>query len=137
MELEGYVGIQEMIRETERKNEEKCHQIQIKILFQKTSSSRNVEYSFKVWVHNNKELRIYYRMQNWCAKVLISLCTVQFSQCLSWLVCFGHMMQRANSLEKTLMLGNIEARRRRGNRRWDGWMASLTRWTWVWANCRR
>ena len=23
------------------------------------------------------------------------------------------------------------------NRGWDGWMASLTRWTWVWANSRR
>jgi len=34
---------------------------------------------------------------------------------------------------KTLMLGNIEGRRRRG---WDGWMASLTQWTWVWANSR-
>ena len=27
---------------------------------------------------------------------------------------FGHIMQRANSLEKTLMLGKIEGRRRRG-----------------------
>ena len=27
---------------------------------------------------------------------------------------FGHLMQRADSLEKTLMLGNIEGRRRRG-----------------------
>ena len=27
---------------------------------------------------------------------------------------FGHLMQRANSLEKTLMLGNIEGKRRRG-----------------------
>ena len=27
---------------------------------------------------------------------------------------FGHLMQRANSLEKTLMLGRIEGRRRRG-----------------------
>ena len=27
---------------------------------------------------------------------------------------FGHLMQRANSLEKTLMLGRIEDRRRRG-----------------------
>ena len=34
----------------------------------------------------------------------------------SFLVCFGHMMQRANSLEKTLMLGKIEGRRRRSNR---------------------
>ena len=30
---------------------------------------------------------------------------------------FGHLMQRANSLEKTLMLGKIEGRRRRRNRR--------------------
>ena len=27
---------------------------------------------------------------------------------------FGHLMQRTDSLEKTLMLGNIEGRRRRG-----------------------
>ena len=30
---------------------------------------------------------------------------------------FGHLMQRANSLEKTLMLGKIEGRRRRGGQR--------------------
>ena len=30
---------------------------------------------------------------------------------------FGHLMQRANSLEKTLMLGKIEGRRRRGSQR--------------------
>ena len=29
---------------------------------------------------------------------------------------FGHLMQRADSLEKTLMLGKIQGRRRRGNR---------------------
>ena len=35
---------------------------------------------------------------------------------------FGHLTQRVNSLEKTLMLGKIESRRRRGRRmRWlDG-----------------
>ena len=37
---------------------------------------------------------------------------------------FGHLMQRADSLEKTLMLGKIEGRRR-GNTGWDGCMASL------------
>ena len=47
---------------------------------------------------------------------------------------FGHLMRRADSLEKTLMLGGIGGRRRRDNRGWDGWMASLTRWTWVWVN---
>ena len=30
---------------------------------------------------------------------------------------FGHLMQRADSLEKTLMLGDIEGRRRRGQQR--------------------
>ena len=36
---------------------------------------------------------------------------------------FGHLMQRADSLEKTLMLGKTEGRRRRGRQRmrwWDG-----------------
>ena len=41
---------------------------------------------------------------------------------------FGHLMRRAESLEKTLMLGKFEGRRRRDNRAWDGWMASLTQW---------
>ena len=47
---------------------------------------------------------------------------------------FGHLMQRPESLEKTLMLGKIEGRGEGDERGWDGWMASLTRWTWVWVN---
>ena len=42
---------------------------------------------------------------------------------------FGHLMQRANLLEKTLVLGKIEGWRIRGDRGGDGWMASLTQWT--------
>ena len=49
---------------------------------------------------------------------------------------FGHLMRRVDSLEKTLMLGGIGGRRRRGRQKWDGWMASLTQWTWVWVNSR-
>ena len=41
---------------------------------------------------------------------------------------FGHLMQRADSFEKTLMLGKIEGRRRRGWQRMRCWMASLTQW---------
>ena len=44
---------------------------------------------------------------------------------------FSHLMQRTDSLEKTLMLGKIEEG---DDRRWDGWMASWTGWTWVWAS---
>ena len=50
---------------------------------------------------------------------------------------FGHLMQRASLLEKILMLGKIEGKRRRGDRGWDGWMTSPTLWTWVWANLRQ
>ena len=38
---------------------------------------------------------------------------------------FGHLMQRADSLEKTLMLGNIEGRRRRGQQRMR-WLDGIT-----------
>ena len=47
---------------------------------------------------------------------------------------FGHLMQRSDSLEKTLMLEKMKSRRRRSDRGRDGWMASLTHWTWVRAN---
>ena len=38
----------------------------------------------------------------------------------------GHLMQRANSLEETLMLRKTEGRGEGDDRGWDGWMASLT-----------
>ena len=47
---------------------------------------------------------------------------------------FGHLIWRTDSLGKTLMLGKIESRRRRGRHRMNGWMASLTQWTWVWVS---
>ena len=52
---------------------------------------------------------------------------------------FGHLMQRVDSLEKTLMLGKIEARRRRGRQRMR-WLDGITDsrdeqalgWSWTW-----
>ena len=38
---------------------------------------------------------------------------------------FGHLMRRANSFEKTLMLGKIEGRRRRGQQRMR-WLDGIT-----------
>ena len=38
---------------------------------------------------------------------------------------FGHLMRRADSLEKTVMLGKIEGRRRRGQRRMT-WLDGIT-----------
>ena len=50
---------------------------------------------------------------------------------------FGHLMWRFDSLEKTLILEKIEGGRRGDDGGWDGWMASLTQWTWVWTSSGR
>ena len=49
---------------------------------------------------------------------------------------FGYLMRRTDSLDKTLMLGKIKVRGEGDDRGSDGWMESLTRWTWVWASYR-
>ena len=45
------------------------------------------------------------------------------------LQCFGHLRIRANSLEKTLMLGKIEGGRRRGRQRMRWLQGIATQWT--------
>ena len=47
---------------------------------------------------------------------------------------FGYLMQRVDSLEKTLMLEGLGAGGEGDDSGWDSWMASLTWWTWVWVN---
>ena len=42
------------------------------------------------------------------------------------LQCFGHLMRRADSFEKTLMLGKVEGRRRRGRQRMR-WLDGITK----------
>ena len=49
---------------------------------------------------------------------------------------FGHLMWRADSLEKTLMLGKSEGGGEGDDKGWDGWMASPTQWTWISVNSR-
>ena len=48
---------------------------------------------------------------------------------------FGHLLWRADSLEKIRMLGKIEGRGEGDDRGWDGWMVSLTGWIWIWTSC--
>ena len=45
-----------------------------------------------------------------------------------------YLMQRAYSLEKPWCWERLKARGEGDDRGWDGWMASPTRWTWVWVN---
>ena len=82
-------------------------------------------------------LRVPLRARRWNQSVLKEInteCSLEGLMLNLKLQYFDHLMQRAYSLEKTLMLEKIEDRRRREHRGWDGWMASLTQWTWVWAN---
>ena len=66
-----------------------------------------------------KEINPKYSLEGWMLKLKLQY--------------FGHLMWRTDSFEKTLMLGKIEGRRKRGRQTgWDGWMASATLWTWIW-----
>ena len=47
---------------------------------------------------------------------------------------FGHLMRRVDSLERPWCWEGLGAREEGDDRGWDGWMASLTQWTWVWVN---
>ena len=77
------------------------------------------------WTARRSNQSILKEISPWCSfKGLMLKLKLQY---------FGRLMQRTDWFEKTLMLGKIEGRQ--GNDRgWDGWMASLTWWTWVWAS---
>ena len=47
---------------------------------------------------------------------------------------FSHLMRRADSFEKTLMLERLSAGGEGDSRGWDGWMASPTQWTCIWVD---
>ena len=49
---------------------------------------------------------------------------------------FGHLMWRADSLERPWCWQRLRAGGEGGNRGWDGWMILPTQWIWVWANSR-
>ena len=48
---------------------------------------------------------------------------------------FGYLMWRTDSFEKPWCWERLKVEGEGDNRGWDGWMASPTRWTWVWVNC--
>ena len=49
---------------------------------------------------------------------------------------FDHLKQRTDSLKRPWWWEILKAGGEGDNRRWDGWMASPTQWTWVWVNSR-
>ena len=49
---------------------------------------------------------------------------------------FGYLMRRADSLERPWCWEKLRAGEEGDYRGWDGWMASSTQWTWIWATSR-
>ena len=110
-----------------------------------------VMYGCESWTVKKAERRRIDAFELWCWRRLLRVpwtarrsdqsiikeispgCSVEGMMLKLKLQYFGHLMWRVDSLEKTLMLGGIGGRRRRGRQmRWL--MASRTRWTWVWVN---
>ena len=102
-----------------------------------------VMYGYESWTRKKAECRRIDAFELWCWRRLLRVpwtarrsnpsilkeispgCSLEGLMLKLNLQYFGHLMQRADSFEKTLMLRKIEGRRRRGRQR----MASLTQWT--------
>ena len=113
-----------------------------------------VMYGYESWTVKKAECRRIDAFELWCWRRLLRVpctarrsnqsilkeispgCSLEGLMLKLKLQYFGHLMWRTDSFEKILMLGKIEGRRRRDDRGWDGWMASLTQGTWVWVDSR-
>ena len=109
-----------------------------------------VMYGYDIWTIKKAEHRRTDAFELWCWRRLLRVpwaasrsnqsilkeispgCSLEGLMFKLKLQYFGHLMWTAHSFEKTLMLGEIEAGRRRVYRGWDGWKASTTQWIWVW-----
>ena len=111
-----------------------------------------VMYGFESWTIRKAEHRRIDAFELWCWKRLLRVpwtarrsnqsilkeispgCSLEGLMLKLKLQYFGHLMGRANSFEKTLMLGGIEGERRRGRQRMR-WLDDITD-SWVWINSR-
>ena len=50
---------------------------------------------------------------------------------------FGHLCEELTHLKRPWCWGRLKAAAERDDRGWDGWIASSTQWTWIWANSER
>ena len=113
-----------------------------------------VMYGFESWTIKKTEHQRIDAFELWCCRRLLRVpwtasrsnqsilkeispgCSLEGLMPKLKLQYFGHLMRRADSFEKTLMLGKIKGRRRRGWQRMR-WLNSIpTQWTWVWVGSR-
>ena len=102
-----------------------------------------VMYGYESWTIKNAECRRIDAFELWCWRRLLSVpwttrrsnqsilkkispgCSLEGLMLTLKLQYFGHLMRRTDSFEKTLMLGMIEGRRRRGRQR-RRWLDGIT-----------
>ena len=102
-----------------------------------------VMYGCESWTVKKAECRIIHAFELWCWRRLLRVpwaarrynqsilketspgCSLEGLMLKLKLQYFGHLMQRVDSLEKTLMLGGLEGRRRRGRQRMR-WLDGIT-----------
>ena len=85
-----------------------------KILLVKTMVFPVVMYGCESWPIKKDERQRIDAFELWCSKEISPECSLKGLMLKLKLQYFGHPMQRANSFEKTLMLGKVEVGRRRG-----------------------
>ena len=114
-----------------------------------------VMYGCESWTVKQAEHRRIDAFELWCWRRLLRIpwttrrsnqsilkeispgCSLEWVMLKLKLQYFGHLMQRVDSLKRVCCCGGLGAGERGDDRGWDGWVASLTRWTFVWVNSRR
>ena len=112
-----------------------------------------VMYGCESWIVKKAECRRIDAFELWCWRRLLRVpwtarrsnqsilkeispaCSLEAMMLKLKLQYFGHLTQRVDSLEKdSWCWEGLGAGGEGDDRGWDGWMASLTRWTWFWVN---
>ena len=114
-----------------------------------------VMYGCEIWTVKKAERRRIDAFELWCWRILLRVpwtarrpnqsilkeispgCSLKGLMLKLNLQYFSHLMWRADSLGNSWCWKRLRAGEEGDNRGWDGWMASLTQWTWVWADFRR
>ena len=100
----------------------------------KKAEHRRID-AFKLWCWR-RLLRVLWtarRSNQFILKEISPECSLKGLMLKLKLQYFGHLI-RTDSFEKTQCWERLKVGGERDDRGWDGWMPSLTQWTWVWAS---
>ena len=101
----------------------------------KTAECRRID-AFEVWCWR-RLLRVPWTARRSNQSILKEIspgCSVERLMLKLKLQSFGHLMWRANLFERPWCWERLRAGGEGDDRGWNGWMASLTQWTWVWVD---